>query len=279
MPESKMPERKMSEPKMPAIVRHDLILKQLDKKHFGTTIDFAKWLSVSEMTVRRDFDLLSEKQLLIRTHGGAVSLKKKGGPVVDLVEPEIAERQLRATDAKALIAERAFAMIRQGQTVALDIGSTTFALAGLLHDADIKLFTSSLKIAAALNETRPQVYMPCGRVGGREPSLTGPQAVNFFRNYYFDLAFIGVSGITAEGLFDYSLEDSEIKRIIIERSKTTIALIDSSKFDRISLAHVSSLKDIDLIITNAAMPEHLHEAISSAGVRIMIADNIKQEGI
>jgi len=274
-----MLDRKMSERKMPAIVRHDLILKQLDKKHFGTTIDFAKWLGVSEMTVRRDFDLLSEKQLLIRTHGGAVSLKKAGGPVVDLVEPEIAERELRAKGAKSLIAESAFAMIRAEQTIALDIGSTTFALASLLHDANIKLFTSSLKIAAALNQTRAQVYMPCGRVAGREPSLTGPQAVNFFRNYYFDIAFIGVSGITAEGLFDYSLEDTEIKRIIIERSKTSVALIDSSKFDRISLAHVSSLSAIDIIITNAALPEHLNEAMSGAGVRIKIADPAKQEGI
>jgi len=274
-----MPERKMSERKMPAIVRHDLILKQLDKKHFGTTIDFAKWLGVSEMTVRRDFDLLSEKQLLIRTHGGAVSLKKAGGPIVDLVEPEIAERELRAKGAKLLIAESAVKMIRPEQTIALDIGSTALALANLLCDANIKLFTSSLKIATTLNETRPQVYMPCGRVGGREPSLIGPQAVNFFRNYYFDLAFIGVSGITAEGLFDYSLEDSEIKRIIIERSKTTVALIDSSKFDRISLAHVSNLNAIDLIITNAAMPEHLHEAISRAGVGIEIANHTKQEGI
>jgi len=274
-----MPERKMSERKMPAIVRHDLILKQLDKKRFGTTIDFSKWLCVSEMTVRRDFDLLAEKRLLTRTHGGAVSLKKSGSPVVDLVEPEIGERQLRAQGAKSVIAESAFSMIKAGQTIALDIGSTAFALANLLHGTNIKLFTSSLKIATTLNETRPQIYVPCGRVGGSEPSVTGPQAVNFFRNYYFDIAFIGVSGVTTEGLFDYSLEDSEIKRTIIERSKMTVALIDSSKFDRISLAHVSTLSAIDLIITNAAMPEHLAAALSSAGASIKIAHHEKKEGI
>jgi DeoR/GlpR family transcriptional regulator of sugar metabolism len=269
----------MKERKLPAVFRHDLILKELDKKRFGTTIGLAKTLSVSEMTVRRDFDLLAEKGLLTRTHGGAVSLEKEGDPIVDLIEPEISERELRARDAKSAIARRAFAMISPQQTIALDIGSTTFALAGLLHDMNIKLFTSSLKIATALNETKAQVYVPCGRISGREPSITGSQAVNFFRGYYFDIAFIGVSGLPAEGPFDYSLEDSEIKRAVIERSRMTVALIDSSKFGRISVAHVSDLDAIDIVITDAPVPDPLQNALTSAGVRVETAPAQNQEGI
>jgi DeoR/GlpR family transcriptional regulator of sugar metabolism len=268
----------MSEQKMPAVLRHDLILKKLNERRFGTTVDFARWLSVSEMTVRRDFDRLAEKGLLSRTHGGAVSLAQQGGLRVDMVEPRVSERELRARDAKSAIASHAFGMIEAEQTIALDIGTTTFALSKLLHDANVKLFTSSLKIAAALKETRPRIYIPCGLINGSEPSVVGPQAVDFFRGFYFDIAFIGASGITPEGLFDYSLEDAEIKRAFIERSRTTIALIDGSKFDRISVAHICAPSAIDIVVTDTRLPEALHEALSTAGVCVDIAASLLQEG-
>lgn len=261
----------MAEKKMPAVLRHELILKKLETKGFATTLDFSKWFSVSDMTVRRDLDHLAEKGLLTRTHGGAVALSDKGGQVVDLVEPKVSEREMRAREAKAAIARRALDMIEPDQTIALDIGTTTLALADLLRDSRISLFTSSLKIASRMAETRPQVYVPAGKISGSEPSVVGPQAVDFFRGYYFDIAFIGASGLTDEGLFDYSLDDAEVKRACVERSRTTVALLDSSKFNRLSVAKICSLRSLDVVITDAQMPETLQDALAAAGVRVEVA--------
>lgn len=261
----------MPEKKMPAVMRHEMILKKLEVRGFATTLDLAQWLSVSDMTVRRDLDHLAERGLLARTHGGAVALSGKGGQVVDLIEPKVSEREMRAREAKAAIARRALEMIEPDQTIALDIGTTTLALAELVRDSRISLFTSSLKIASLLAESRPQVYVPAGKINGSEPSVVGPQAVDFFRGYYFDIAFIGASGLTVEGLFDYSLDDAEVKRACVERSRTTVALLDSSKFNRLSVAKICPLPSLDVVITDAQMPAALQDALIVAGVRIEIA--------
>lgn len=264
--------------KMPALMRHDLIVKKLEVKGFATTIDFANWLCVSEMTARRDFDHLAKKGLLTRTHGGVVSLKLGTSQIVDLIEPNVSEREQLSKRAKSAIAACACDMIAPDQTIALDIGTTTFALAQLLTDSRVTIFTSSLKIASALKETQPKVYVPAGRISGSEPSVIGPQAVDFFRKYYFDIAFVGASGITAEGLFDYSPNDAEVKRAFVERSRTTVALLDSTKFDRISVANICALQSIDVIITDTKPPAQLCRAIGAAGIRIEVADSETLKG-
>jgi len=268
----------MSGKRMPAVLRHELILKKLEVKGFATTLDFAKWLSVSEMTVRRDFEHLAEKGLLQRTHGGAVANSRAGSQKVDLVEPRVSEREQRAREAKAAIARCAAEMIEPDQTIALDIGTTTLALTDLLRERRVSVFTSSLKIASRLAETQAQVYVPCGRITGSEPSVVGPQAVDYFRDYYFDIAFVGASGLTAEGLFDYSLDDAEVKRAFVARSRTTVALLDSSKFNRISVARICALSALDVVITDSGMPEALHEALLEAGVRVEVVATEKLEG-
>jgi DeoR/GlpR family transcriptional regulator of sugar metabolism len=266
------------ESKPPAVLRHRKILDKLDDAGFGSTIQIADWLSVSEMTIRRDFDVLAEEKQLTRTHGGAISINHRIDTVIDLIEPEILERETTKRDAKSAIAKCAFKLISDGQSLALDIGSTASALSNLLHHSKIRLFTSSLKIASSLKETRAQVYLPGGRLTGNEPSVTGPIAKAFFEKYYFDFAFICASGMTEEGLFDYSLEDTEIKRILIQRSRKVVALLDSSKFSRISVAHVSGFDEINTLITDAPVPAKLEKSLKSANVRIEVASSSVQEG-
>lgn len=113
--------------------------------------------------------------------------------------------------------------------------------------------------------------MPCGRISGSEPSVVGPQAVDHFRDDYFDIAFVGASGLTPEGLFDYSLEDAEIKRVFVERARIKVALLDSTKFNRVSLARICALPALDVLITDAEPPAPLREALSDAGIRVDVA--------
>ncbi|MCW2305857.1 DeoR family glycerol-3-phosphate regulon repressor [Rhodobium gokarnense] len=261
----------MPDVKMPAVQRHKLILETVQAEGFVTVPGMADLCRVSEMTLRRDLDQLAEQNVLVRTHGGAVSLERSGGLTVDLVEPSVDARATRNRAAKQAIARRAVQMIDPGTSIALDIGTSTFELADLLQDVAVNIFTNSLKIAGHLSAATPDVYMPGGQVSGTEPSLIGARAAHYLNGYYFDIAFIGVSSLSTEGFFDYSLADAEIKRTLIARSEQSVVLLDSSKFERMSVALVASMGEIDVLVTDARPPEPLADALADAGVRVEIA--------
>ncbi len=88
------------------------------------------------------------------------------------------------------------------------------------------------------------------------------------------MAFIGVSGLTAEGMFDYSLDDTEMKRVYLRRSTRKIVLCDASKFNAMSLVHIAPLAQFDALITDAPPPPEIAAALSDAGVAVEIASPI-----
>nr|WP_306265583.1 DeoR/GlpR family DNA-binding transcription regulator [Pararhizobium sp. IMCC3301] len=257
--------------KLHATQRHSLILQALDETGFVTVPEMATACNVSEMTMRRDLDFLSENRRLERTHGGAARLDSKGAVMVDLVEPNIDARSVVNSEGKSAIARSAADLIQPHQTIALDIGTTTLSLASILLDRDINIYTSSLKIAGLLAGKQPSVFVPGGRIFGSEPSVVGPQAVRCLNDLCFDLVFIGASGVTDAGFYDYSLEDTHIKRALIEGAQKVVALIDSTKFDRMSVAKVCALKEVDLLVTDEEPPQPLLETLKAAGVTVQLA--------
>ncbi len=258
--------------KLHAAQRHSLILQTLDEAGFVTVPEMALACNVSEMTLRRDLDILSEKKRLERTHGGASRLNAAGAVMVDLVEPNIDARSMVNSAGKSAIARCAAALIQPNQTIALDIGTTALCLADLLLDRDINIYTSSLKIAGMLAGQKPSVFVPGGRIFGSEPSVVGPQAVKSLNDLCFDAVFIGASGISGAGFYDYSIEDTHIKRALIEGAQKVVALIDNTKFNRMSVAKVCALKEVDLLVTDVEPPEELLEVLKAAGVTIQIAE-------
>ena len=230
----------------------------------------AKACGVSEMTLRRDLDELDKQNLLTRTHGGATSIDQLDGLRVDLVEPDIKKRTIQNREAKIAIARCAVKVIDSSQTIALDVGSTTFELAVLLQNMPLRVFTNSLRIAGRLGQSRPIVYVPGGQIGGVEPAIIGAQAIGLLSNFNFDIAFIGAAGLTEDGLFDYSPEDSEIKRALINRAKMVVVLLDGSKFERLSVVKFSELSNIDMLITDVSPPESLKEALRKSDVTVEI---------
>ena len=169
------------------------------------------------------------------------------------------------------IANHAYRMVLFSQFIALDVGTTTFELADLLRDTKLNVFTNSMKIARHLSESKPNTYVPGGRVNGYEPSIIGSRVINHINEFYFDYAFLGVSGISEEGFYDYSPEDTEIKRALIARAQSSVVLLDSSKFECMSVVRVAPLEDIDIIITDKQPPEILSQALEASGVRVEIA--------
>ncbi|NKK55162.1 DeoR family transcriptional regulator [Rhizobium leguminosarum bv. viciae] len=263
-------------PKVLAQVRHARILETLARKGAVSVSDVASQLAVSEMTVRRDLIELEKDGRLVRTHGGAVRSGKAFEPIaneaVDREEPTFESRLTRNAAAKRTIAMAAADVAAGARTLALDVGTTTYLLSGLLlNQPHTKIFTNGVRNAMQLGTGFGEVYLPGGRMRGEEMAISSQSAVSQFEELWFDIAFVGVSGITAQGIYDYSFEDTDMKRVYLRRATQKVVLCDSTKFKRMSLVHIAPLQQFDMLITDAMPPADLADALAAAGVDVRIA--------
>ncbi|HTN97465.1 MAG TPA: DeoR/GlpR family DNA-binding transcription regulator [Nordella sp.] len=254
------------------IARQTLLVESLARRGFMSVADIAEETGVSEITIRRDLTELERSGTVRRTHGGALIARNGAASIYDIREPTFEARRRRNSDAKIRIAQAAAQFARPGHTIALDTGSTTLEITRFLADmADLRIITNNTRAASLLADSPHPVYLPGGRVRERELSIYGASAASFVAAYHYDILFLGLSGITTAGLFDYSPEDSEIKRAFIQRSDQVVALCDASKFNRQAMVRIANLSDIHALIVDTAPPEDLKSAIESAGVKIIVA--------
>lgn len=263
-------------PKLPAAVRRMRILDMLRTDGFVSVVKSAQQLGVSQMSVRRDLDLLSKEGSLVRSYGAAYPVdtpwpSDPAQKALDTQELQYQTRRRRQHSAKQAIARSAAALIRPEDSIALDVGSTVLALGReVAKMSGVRVFTNHLRLASMLAGTQCEVLMPGGSVRAQELSLCGQTAMDQIRKHWFSKFFIGLSGLTEEGGFDGSPDDAEVKRAFIERAEQVILLCDSSKFLRKSLAKVCELGRIHMLITNAPPPPVLAHALEDAGVTVRL---------
>ncbi|QFR34886.1 DeoR/GlpR family DNA-binding transcription regulator [Ancylobacter sp. TS-1] len=252
-------------------VRHARILDQLSQSGTITVTAIAADLGVSDMTIRRDLVELEREGRLVRVHGGAVLSEAPASVAMDSEEPRFDARLRRGADAKSAIAAYAANLVTGYRTLAMDVGTTTYLMAGHLRElGHLKIFTNSLRISTLLDGGAPEVYVAGGRVRPEEMSVHGPTAIAQFEKLWFDAAVIGTSGITAEGFFDYSFEDTDMKRVYLRRSGLKILLCDSAKFQRMSLVQVGAFSEIGMLVTDAEPPPRIAAALAAARVDVRI---------
>lgn len=251
--------------------RQARIAEMVRRTGFVSVAEAAGKLKVSGMTIRRDLEVLESRGLLTRAHGGAVATAPDRREVYDAEEPAFERRRRRNAAAKAEIAKAAARLIGANETIALDVGTSTLALAEeLVSRADLRVFTNNLRAATALSRGRSPIYILGGQLRGPEFAVVGSVATAQVKDYYFDRLFLGVSGITETGLYDYMLEDTEVKRAFLERARQVVVLCDSSKFGHRALARICGIEQAHMLVTDKAPPPHLLRAFKSHRVEIIV---------
>ncbi|HAK47129.1 MAG TPA: DeoR/GlpR transcriptional regulator [Spirochaeta sp.] len=231
--------------------------------------ELAGELSVSEMTIRRDLSDLENEGFLKRTHGGAVREVSRS------YEPPFMVRLELGSEAKQRIGARAASYLEEGDTIAVDSGTTALEFAKQLqHFRNLTIVTPSIHIASIfLSNPGIETILAGGLVRKKEGSLVGEITRRTFENLYFDKFFLSTAALSVEaGYTEYILEDAEIKNLIISHSKKTIALMDSSKLGRTTFSQVCKLNETDILITEDEPEQSVKQALLESNVIIDITD-------
>nr|BAL55923.1 DeoR family transcriptional regulator [uncultured Chloroflexota bacterium] len=255
---------------MNAHSRQQQILALLESKGEVRVSELCQQFGVSEMTIRRDLAALDRAGLIRRTHGGAISGRGRS------YEPPFLERANTNLNQKKRIAGLAITLIHDGESIALDVGTTTLEVAMALRQKALRnltIITSSLHIANLLAEMpHIRLIVSGGILRPGEHSLIGHLAERTFREFYVDKLFLGVGGISLEaGLTEFNLEDALVKQAMLQNAKECIVLADSSKLNRIALNRIAPLHAIHTLITDAEADRDTLQRLQELGIRILLA--------
>jgi DeoR/GlpR family transcriptional regulator of sugar metabolism len=248
--------------------RKIFIREHLAQKGVVQVGELAIALKVSEMTIRRDLSDLEKEGVLKRTHGGAVQ------EVGRSFEPSFDLRQTVHQVEKLKIAETAALHVEEGDTIAIDSGTTAIELAKqLLAFRNLTIVTPSLHVAILfLDHPSIEPILSGGRVRKSEGSLVGEITWATFSNLFFDKFFMSSGCLSAfAGFTEYNADDAAIKKMIISHSKETIALIDSSKFGRTAFSQVCPNEDVNILVAEKDPDQKLKNALLKSEVKIEIA--------
>ncbi len=247
--------------------RRRAILDLLENHGEKSVEELARIFGVSQVTIRSDLADLEARGLVQRTYGGAVPARKA------LFNPSFEEKKRHRLEAKRAIALRALEEVREGDTLILDAGSTTLALAGLLKGRFRKLFvlTNSLPVALELQGSGPEVLVLGGQMRHHSLALIGPATVRTLSWYHADKAFLGATGVDPKGFSTPNPLEAETKRAMVEAASKVYVLADSSKLNRPTLARFASLEEAVLVTDAEADPQALR-VLEAAGARVWVAD-------
>ncbi len=225
-------------------------------------------LGTSEMTIRRDLERLVARGVARRVRGGAVSLLMRGE------ELPFALRQMEAADAKRRIATRAGELIRDGEAVVLDSGTTALEVARVLAGQKrVTVMPLSLHGAMVLAASPAiRLLVPGGEARFGELALAGPLAEASIAGLRFDTAVVTCCGLSTDGVITaHDIGDAAIKGAMMAAATRVVLVADSSKFARSALAVVPGSCRIDVLVTDAGAPAGAVRALRDRGVEVLCA--------
>lgn len=246
--------------------RHRRILEMLTKRDSVRNVELRQRFGVTAMTIWRDLVALEEKGLLRRTRGRVTRTDRA------LVEPDFHSKADRAGQAKERIARHVVQhFMREGDTLALDGGTTVAAIAQQDIPADLTILTNSLYTAERFlrHPARPVVHVCGGLLREQSGTFIGREALSFFRKRRAGRYFLSATGVDSEaGITDLTLEDNEVKRAMATASGEVVLLADKSKIGVVSLMQVFPWRRIHHLVTDAPSTVARELRVASPGLSI-----------
>jgi DeoR/GlpR family transcriptional regulator of sugar metabolism len=251
--------------------RQTLILERVREQGAVRVADLVRTLGVSDMTIRRDLELLRDRGLIEKVHGGAAAIEGSS-----LFEPGFTAKSSLMQNEKFVIAGSAASMVEPGTAIAISAGTTTYALARRLVDvAGLTVLTNSVPVADVLHrDGRPdQTVILSGGVRTPSDALVGPFAVEVIRALHVDTVFMGSHGMAyRSGFTTPNILEAETNRALIEAGRRLVVLADHTKWGIIGISSVAPLEDADTVITDSGLDPAARGQLAAAVRRLMLVD-------
>jgi DeoR/GlpR family transcriptional regulator of sugar metabolism len=262
--------RSTAETALPAKRRSELMHLARERGQV-TVAELVEAFDVSADTIRRDLDYLQRRGILTRTHGGAVLPEEP--PTAE--DHPFSQRETDHADAKERIARVAVDLVTDGETLLINGGTTTLAVARRLTERrDLTVVTNNLLVPSALpREAVRDVYLIGGIFRPDSQATIGRVAFPESRGISADKAILGVGGVSPHaGISTTDIVEGQMIREMIEAASVTIIVTDSSKFGRNAFLHIAPLTAVDVLVTEAPPPPALLDELEAADVDVVIAE-------
>ena len=247
--------------------RRQAITKRINDCGRASVAELARRFGVSEVTIRADLQALVARNLIVRTHGGAVPTRR------GLHELSLADRTQQQVSEKDRIGAAGADLVSNGEAIVLDSSSTALAIVKhLKQHRDLTILTNSLVIAhEMLDAPGVTVVMPGGTVRREMASLTGGNGLESLRRFNIQKGFFGATGISVpEGLTDVNVGEAEVKRPLVAMCREVIAVLDATKWGRVGLASFAALECVRCVITDVKAPADLVEQVRALGIQVKL---------
>ena len=247
--------------------RRNLIAEQISSSGEVEFASLAESFGVSEMTIRRDLEVLETQGILRRVLGGAISLKGTSA------EPPFESRASAAAQEKEHIAEAVVDLLSPGETVLLDSGSTVLSVARAIRKRNLELTIVTPSALAGLELSDVPgvtVYLVGGLLRPHELSLIGPDTIESLRRFNCDTYVMGVAGVDAlGGISEYHYDEAHVKEAGMNSSLRVIVAADQSKLGRTAMVKIAELSEISDLVTDAPLKNPTVKAAMRQGVNVV----------
>ncbi len=246
--------------------RRNHILEMLEKQQFISVIELHDEFRVSRETIRRDINRLAEESRLIKTHGGAQFIGHE--------EPAFAKRMSANLEAKRIIGDRAAELAPDNSTVIIDSGTTCLCAAeALMVRRNLTVITNDINVAGKLADRNGnRVLILGGELVGGESATMGRDATSMLANYFADVAFVGISAMSDDGILsDYTREAAALRETMICQARTPVLVGDHDKFGWIASIRVDGIERVRYLVTDRKLQPQLAGKLKNTGVEVIIA--------
>lgn len=253
---------------MLALERQKKILEILSMEGAVMVSKLSSELGVTDETVRRDLEKLEAKEMLRRTHGGALPIDEGS------YELSLEKRKGLNVEAKQAIAHKAVQYIASGDSVFLDASTTTFYMAKEIKNMkNVTVITNSLRVINELSGVEGIKAIAVGGIVSNNQSLVGATAENYItENYFADKMFFSSKGIgNSTGILEGNEQECYIKQRMIANSRVHYYLCDKSKVGRVGYMKLTAFENIEYLITDARFDEELSGIMEESGVEVIQA--------